>query len=132
MHYAPGTCCGTEIRPRSGRRQSGFMTPGYERHEILHMPGQPMSDQIWAALHEDRPNDRARRWRRCEPFRAAGNWSAPLDQRGKDTSRDADKFARTPARHAAATGAQIEKAPLCGAFHSAPERTRTSTDHSVH
>jgi hypothetical protein len=49
------------------------MTPGYERHEILHMLGQPMSDQIWAALHE-----------------------------------------------------------VCGAFHTAPERTRTSTDHSVH
>ena len=26
----------------------------------------------------------------------------------------------------------MKKAPLCGAFHSAPERTRTSTDHSVH
>jgi hypothetical protein len=25
-----------------------------------------------------------------------------------------------------------QKAPQCGAFHSAPERTRSSTDHSVH
>jgi hypothetical protein len=30
---------------------------GYERHEILHMLGRPVSDQIWAALREERPYD---------------------------------------------------------------------------
>jgi dihydroxyacid dehydratase/phosphogluconate dehydratase len=30
------------------------------------------------------------------------------------------------------TGFRQKKAPLCGAFPSAPERTRTSTDHTVH
>lgn len=33
---------------------------GYERHEILHMLGRPVSDQIWAALHEDQPYDHDR------------------------------------------------------------------------
>jgi hypothetical protein len=33
---------------------------GYERHEILHMLSRPVSDQIWAALHDDEPYDRAR------------------------------------------------------------------------
>jgi hypothetical protein len=33
---------------------------GYERHEVLHMLCRPVSDHIWAALHEDEPYDRAR------------------------------------------------------------------------
>ena len=33
---------------------------GYHRHEILHMLSRPVSDQIWAALHDDQPYDRAR------------------------------------------------------------------------
>jgi hypothetical protein len=33
---------------------------------------------------------------------------------------------------AAVTHTDREKAPHCGAFSSAPERTRTSTDHTVH
>jgi hypothetical protein len=32
---------------------------GYERHEILHMLGRPVSDQVWAALHDQAPYDRA-------------------------------------------------------------------------
>lgn len=33
---------------------------GYERHEIFHMLGRPVTDQIWAAWHEHQPCDRAR------------------------------------------------------------------------
>ena len=33
---------------------------GYERHEILHMLSRPVSDQIWAAWHDEQPYDRAR------------------------------------------------------------------------
>lgn len=33
---------------------------GYERHEILHMLGRPVTDQIWAAWHDHQPYDRAR------------------------------------------------------------------------
>ena len=32
----------------------------YDRHEILHMLGRPVSEQIWAALHDDQPYDRVR------------------------------------------------------------------------
>jgi len=31
---------------------------GYDRHEILHMLGRPVSEQVWAALHDERPYDR--------------------------------------------------------------------------
>ena len=33
---------------------------GYERHEIFHMLGRPVTDQIWSALHDHQPYDRAR------------------------------------------------------------------------
>lgn len=33
---------------------------GYGRHEVLHMLGRPMTDQIWAALHNKQPYDRER------------------------------------------------------------------------
>jgi hypothetical protein len=37
-----------------------LLDAGYERHDILHMLGRPVSDQVWAALHEERPYDRER------------------------------------------------------------------------
>ena len=33
---------------------------GYERHEILHMLSRPVTDQVWAALHDDLPYARDR------------------------------------------------------------------------
>ena len=30
---------------------------GYERHQILHMLSRPVSEQVWAAMHEERPYD---------------------------------------------------------------------------
>jgi Domain of unknown function (DUF1841) len=33
---------------------------GYERHEIFHMLGRPVTDQIWSAWHDHQPYDRAR------------------------------------------------------------------------
>lgn len=33
---------------------------GYERHEILHMLSRPVSDQVWAALRDQAPYDKAR------------------------------------------------------------------------
>jgi hypothetical protein len=33
---------------------------GYERHEILHMLSRPVSDQVWATLHNYQPYDRER------------------------------------------------------------------------
>jgi Domain of unknown function (DUF1841) len=32
---------------------------GYERHEILHMLSRPVSEQVWAAWHDQTPYDRA-------------------------------------------------------------------------
>jgi Domain of unknown function (DUF1841) len=37
-----------------------LLDAGYERHEILHMLGRPVSDQVWAALHDERPYDHER------------------------------------------------------------------------
>jgi hypothetical protein len=105
---------------------------GYERHEILHMLGQPMSDEIWAALHEDRPYDLARHLAALRALpgsweRARRSISEGKTRVGTQTSSQG-RPRGTPPQPAP----KIEKAPLCGAFHGAPERTRTSTDHSVH
>jgi hypothetical protein len=37
-----------------------LLDAGYVRHEILHMLGRAVSNQIWAALHDERPYDRDR------------------------------------------------------------------------
>jgi hypothetical protein len=69
---------------------------GYERHEILHMLGRPISEQIWTALHDDRPYDRLQHvaalralpgsWERERSVRAA----ADRHERGrKEARRDA-------------------------------------------
>ena len=36
-----------------------LLSSGYERHEILHMLGRPVAEQIWSTLQEERPYDRA-------------------------------------------------------------------------
>ena len=37
-----------------------LLAAGYERHEILHMLARPVSDQVWEALHDERPYDHER------------------------------------------------------------------------
>ena len=63
---------------------------GYERREILHMLGRPVSDQIWAAWHDDEPYDGARHvaalralpgtWERERSVPAAKKHDAPRKQ----------------------------------------------------
>jgi hypothetical protein len=72
---------------------------GYERHEILHMLGRPVSDQVWSALHDHKPYDRARH---VAALRALpGSWererSASSATRRHD---DARRAARQSARNA--------------------------------
>ena len=48
---SPPEVWGTAVRLRDA---------GYDRHEILHMLARPVSEQIWGALHEERPYDHDR------------------------------------------------------------------------
>jgi Domain of unknown function (DUF1841) len=72
---------------------------GYGRHEILHMLGRPVSDQIWAALHDEEPYDRVRHLAALQAL--PGSWererSALTASKRHD---DARKRARRGARAA--------------------------------
>lgn len=72
---------------------------GYERHEILHMLGRAVSDQVWAALHEDVGYDRDRH---VSALRALpGSWERERSARTADERHDAArKQARRRARAA--------------------------------
>lgn len=72
---------------------------GYERHEVLHMLGRPMSDQIWAALHDEQPYDRERHI--AELRALPGSWERERSALGAARRHDeARKRARRAARAA--------------------------------
>lgn len=72
---------------------------GYGRHEVLHMLGRPMSDQIWAALHDEQPYDRERHvaelralpgsWERERSALGAAGRHEEARTRGRRTARTA-------------------------------------------
>ncbi|HEV7178121.1 MAG TPA: DUF1841 family protein [Solirubrobacteraceae bacterium] len=72
---------------------------GYERQEILHMLGRPVSDQIWAARHDDQPYDRARHVASLQAL--PGTWERERTAMSAGKSKDgARKQARRSARAA--------------------------------
>jgi hypothetical protein len=84
---------------------------GYERHEVLHMLGRPMSDQIWAAFHDEQPYDRERH---VAALRALpGSWERERSSISAMKSHsEARKRARRPdATRGGATGARSSKKP---------------------
>jgi hypothetical protein len=60
MHEIVATQLWDDSPPEVWETAVRLLDAGYERHEILHMLGRPVSDQIWAALHGKRPYDRGR------------------------------------------------------------------------
>jgi hypothetical protein len=75
-------------------------------HEILHMLGQPMSDQIWAALHEDRPYDLARH---VAALRALpGSWEL---ERAARSSRERHESGRRQVRQDARAARRRNRRP---------------------
>lgn len=79
---------------------------GYRRHEILHMLGRPVTDQIWAALHDNQPYDRARH---VAALRALpGSWE---QERGAQSAIEKHETARKQARRAARTARRRNRRP---------------------
>jgi Domain of unknown function (DUF1841) len=60
MHEIVATQLWDDSPPEVWETAVRLFDAGYERDEILHMLGRPASDQIWAALHDERPYDRDR------------------------------------------------------------------------
>ena len=58
MHEIVATQLWDDSPPEVWDTAERLLEEGYERHEILHMLGRLVSDQVWEALHEERPYDR--------------------------------------------------------------------------
>jgi hypothetical protein len=83
-----------------------LLDAGYERHEILHMLGRPVSDQVWAALHDERPYDRERH---VAALRALpGSWE---QERVTRTSAERHTNARKQARRKARAARRRNRRP---------------------
>lgn len=78
----------------------------YDRHEILHMLGRPVTDQIWAAWHDNQPYDRARH---VAALRALpGSWER---ERVAQSATEKHESARKQARRAARTARRRNRRP---------------------
>ena len=79
---------------------------GYERHEILHMLGRPVSDQIWAAWHDHQPYDQTRHvaalralpgsWEQERSARAATEGHEAVRKKARRNARAARRVNRRP------------------------------------
>jgi hypothetical protein len=79
---------------------------GYERHEILHMLGRPVSEQVWGALHDHHPYDRERH---VAALRALpGSWER---ERATRTSTERHNDARKQARRSARAARRRNRRP---------------------
>lgn len=79
---------------------------GYERHEILHMLGRPVSDLVWEALHDERPYDRERHVAALQAL--PGSWER---ERMTRTAIRRHDDARKKARWAARVARQRNRRP---------------------
>lgn len=57
MHEIVATQLWEDSPPEVWETARRLLDAGYERHEILHMLSRPVSEQVWSAMHEERPYD---------------------------------------------------------------------------
>jgi Domain of unknown function (DUF1841) len=99
MHEVVATQLWDEDPPEVWETARRLRDAGYERHEILHMLGRPVTDQIWAALHDGRPYDRARHVAALQALPAS--WERERNATSASMRHDAErKQARRNARAA--------------------------------
>jgi hypothetical protein len=79
---------------------------GYDRHEILHMLAGPAVEQIWSALHDERPYDRERHVAALQAL--PGSWER---ERTTRTAARRHEEARKQARRAARAARQRNRRP---------------------
>jgi hypothetical protein len=99
MHEIVATQLWDDSPPEVWETAARLLDAGYERHEILHMLGRPVSDQVWDALHNERPYEHERH---VAALRALpGSWEQ--DRMSRTSARrhnDARKRARRNERAA--------------------------------
>jgi hypothetical protein len=99
MHQIVATQLWDDSPPEVWETAVRLLDAGYERHEILHMLGRLVSDQVWGAPHDERPYDRERH---VAALRALpGAWEQErITRRSTELHNDARKQARRNARAA--------------------------------
>jgi hypothetical protein len=106
MHEIVATQLWDDSPPEVWETAVRLLDAGYERHEILHMLGRPASDQIWAALHDERAYDRDRHlaalralpgsWERERTTLTATKRHHDARKQGRQQARAARKRNRRP------------------------------------
>jgi len=99
MHEIVASQLWEDSPPEVWATAARLLEEGYERHEILHMLGRLVSDQVWEGLHDARPYDRERH---VAALRALpGSWERERTaRRAAGRHDDGRKQARRAARAA--------------------------------
>jgi Domain of unknown function (DUF1841) len=106
MHEIVATQLWDDSPPEVWDTAARLLEEGYERHEILHMLGRLVSDQVWEALHEERPYDRQQH---VAALRALpGPWER---ERTANTAAGRHDHARKQARRAARAARRRNRRP---------------------
>ena len=106
MHEIVATQLWDDSPPEVWDTAMRLLEEGYERHEILHMLGRLVSDQVWEALHEERSYDRERH---VAALRALpGSWER---ERTAKTAAGRHDDARRQARRAARAARRRNRRP---------------------
>jgi len=106
MHEIVATQLWDDSPPEVWDTAVRLLEAGYERHEVLHMLGRPVSDQVWEALHDKRPYDRERHvaalqalpgsWERERTARTATRRHQEARKQARQAARGARKRNRRP------------------------------------
>jgi hypothetical protein len=106
MHEIVATQLWEDSPPEVWDTAVRLLEAGYERHEILHMLGRPVSDHVWEALHDERAYDRERHVAALQAL--PGSWER---ERTARTAAGRHDEARKQARRAARATRQRNRRP---------------------
>ena len=106
MHEIVATQLWDDSPPEVWDTAARLLDAGYERHEILHMLARPVTEQIWGALHDERPYDHERHVAALQAL--PGAWER---ERTAATATRRHDDARKQARRAARAARQRNRRP---------------------
>jgi len=106
MHEVVATQLWDDSPPEVWDTAVRLLEAGYERHEILHMLAGPVVEQVWGALHDERPYDREGHLGALHAL--PGSWER---ERGARTAAKRHDDARKQARRAAQVARRANRRP---------------------
>ena len=106
MHEIVATQLWDDSPPEVWDTAARLLDAGYERHEILHMLGRLVSDQVWEALDDEQPYDRERHLAALQAL--PGSWER---ERTTKTALRRHDDARMKARRATRSARQRNRRP---------------------